>query len=154
METPTKEDLSKQEDVTTSDFVKAAVFMTFLTLASIFVVWKFHVGEDFRHIVSGGIIIVVFARMITRLISDQPDLVVAVCLGNTTLSCVFAYSIETLATKQTPPPFGDVLVAAFMLYLVIASVRMTSLAMNRAVPVLVTQQLIFGASLYGLYHLI
>lgn len=154
METPTKEVLSKEVNVTTGDFVKAAVFMTFLTLASIFVVWKFHVGEDFRHIVSGGIAIVAFARLLLRLTTSEPDPVATVFSGNILLTGLYACNIDVFIIKRTPPPFGDVIIAALLLYLVITSVRMTLLALNRTVPVLVAQQLILGASLYGLYHLI
>lgn len=152
METNAKGVPSK-ETVSVSAFLKGMVFMTFLTFVSVVAVWKFHAGADFRQIVGYGISIVMLARVMTWLTTRSPDPVCTAITGNIMWVCIIASNMDVVSHK-VPPPFQDVVVSALMVYLTFTSLRHLSVAMNRTVPILIAQQLVLGAGLYGLHQFI
>ncbi|MCX6715018.1 MAG: hypothetical protein NTX72_04340 [Candidatus Uhrbacteria bacterium] len=152
METNAK-DVPSREVVSVSAFLKGTVFMTLLTFVSVVAVWKSHAGADFRHIVGYGISIVTLARIMTWLTTNGPDPVCTAITGNIMWVCVVVSNLDVVSNR-TPPPFQDVIVAVLMVHLALMSLRGISLAMNRTVPILIAQQLVLGAGLYGLHQLL
>lgn len=152
METNTKE-VPSREVVSVSAFVKGAIFMTFLTFVSVVAVWKSHAGTDFRHIVGYGISIVTLARIMTWFTTTGSDPVCTAIVGNVMFVCVIASNLDVVS-QRAPPPFGDVIVGILMVHMTLTSLRYLSIAMNRTVPILIAQQLVLGAGLYGLHQLI
>ena len=154
METQGVKEVPSNDDVVTRmAFAMGAFFMTALTLAAVFAIWKIHIATDFRNIVGGGILIVVFASIMSRFMSRQTDPVRTAFIGNIIMMWTYA-SVFDAYIKRKPPAILDLALAVIMVYQIILALRSAALALHWTIPILLGQQLVLGASLYGLYHLL
>jgi hypothetical protein len=152
METNAKEVPSK-EGVTMRAFLIGAMFITVLTLSTIAVGLKFLIAKNFVSVIGAGVMIVVGASLMSGFVSKEPDPLRFVFNGNLVLISFYAANSEAVL-KGKPPDFFSVMFAVLIIYWMFMSLRSMPVALNKTISVLVAQQLLIGAGLYGLYHII
>lgn len=150
METNAKEVPSKDAAVSAGSFLVGALYIAGLTLGVMFILWKFKVGTDFRHVVGYGATIVMLARLGVWFTANGPDPASSAFVANIMFGSIVASNLDAF-THRSQIPFVDIVVCVLMINMIVGDVRRASVTMRHAIPILLIQHLTLGAGLYALY---